>query len=110
MSSTRKSSRVSARQQSRERRPAASRRPETDGRGVEALPPDAVESPGPSLAPLAVRAALAAAGLLGARPDDADLPTDPAEIAALEQADEAWLLATFTQPLGLSAAVIEDRR
>jgi len=57
-----------------------------------------------------VRAALSAAGLLGAPPDDADLPTDPAEVAALERDDEDWLLATFTQPLGLSDAVIEDRR
>ena len=58
----------------------------------------------------AVREALAAAGLLGSPPDDSDLPTDPAEIEAMMEEDEAWILATFTQPLGLAEAVIEDRR
>lgn len=57
----------------------------------------------------AVRAALAAAGLLVPPPEFDDLPTDPAELEALEREDEAWLLATFTRPLGLSEAVIEDR-
>jgi hypothetical protein len=68
-----------------------------------------VERHGADLDPMTIRSALAADGLLGAQPDDADLPTDPAEIAALERADEAWLLATFTEPLGLSDAVLEDR-
>ena len=110
MSPTRKSSRVRTKPQTKTRRPASAKRPEADGRGVGGLqPPEPLETPSPGLDPLAVRAALAAAGLLGAWPDDADLPTDPAEIAALEQADEAWLLATFTEPPGLSAAVIEGR-
>lgn len=110
MSLTRKSPRVSTKQPSSQHRPASSERSDTGGRGVEAeQPPDLPNSPAPALDRPAVRAALAAAGLLGAWPDDVDLPTDPAESAALERADEAWLLATFTQPLGLSAAVIEDR-
>jgi hypothetical protein len=56
-----------------------------------------------------VRAALAAAGLLVPAPDFDDLPTDPAQLEALERQDETWLLATFTRPLRLSEAVIEDR-
>jgi hypothetical protein len=69
-----------------------------------------VERQGADPDPVIVRAALAAAGLLGDQPDDTGLPTDPAEIAALERADEAWLLTTFTEPLGLSDVVLEDRR
>jgi hypothetical protein len=61
------------------------------------------------LDPAEVRAALAAVGLLVPLPEFDDLPTDPAEREALERDDEAWLLATFTKPLGLSEAVIEDR-
>lgn len=58
----------------------------------------------------AVLAALEAAGLLLPPPEFDDLPTDPAELDALIRKDEAWLLATFKEPLGLSEAVIEDRR
>lgn len=61
------------------------------------------------LDPALVRAALSAAGLLVPPPEFDDLPTDPAELEALEREDEARLLATFTRPLGLSEAVIEDR-
>jgi hypothetical protein len=70
--------------------------------GTEGLPH---APPGPSV----VRAALAAAGLLVPPPEFDDLPTDPAELEALEREDDAWLLATLTRPLGLSEAVIEDR-
>jgi len=61
------------------------------------------------LDPAVVRAALAAAGLLVPPPEFDDLPMDPVELEALEREDEAWLLASFTRPLGLSEAVIEDR-
>jgi hypothetical protein len=57
----------------------------------------------------AVCAALEAAGVLLPPPQFDDLPSDPAEMEALIRKDEAWLLATFKEPLGLSEAVIEDR-
>ena len=111
MSAARKPARQSFQQPSRKRRPGPPEHPRSGSRGAqEAAATGLEESAHLPLDPLAVRAALAAAGLLGARPNDADLPTDPAEIAALERDDEAWLLATFTQPLGLGDAVIEDRR
>ena len=50
---------------------------------------------------------LAAAGLLVPIPDDPEL--DDVDVEALEQEYEAWL-ATQTEPLGLTEAVIEDRR
>jgi hypothetical protein len=82
---------------------------DSDG-GHRALGSLAAEGPAnTSLDREAVRAALAAAGLLFPPPEFDDLPTDPAVLEALEREDEAWLLATFTKPLGLSAAVIEDR-
>jgi hypothetical protein len=56
-----------------------------------------------------VRAALAAAGLLAPIPDWDDLPTDPTEIRAMIEADEAWILETFTEPIGLAEAVEQDR-
>jgi len=51
---------------------------------------------------------LAAAGVLVPPPDD-DSPADPEELDALEKSWEAWVDA---QPkgLGLSEAVLEDRR
>jgi hypothetical protein len=57
----------------------------------------------------AVCAALEAAGVLLPPPQFDDLPSDPTELEALIRKDEAWLLATFKEPLGLSEAVIEDR-
>ncbi len=48
------------------------------------------------------------AGMLIEWPDDPDLPTTDEEIEALEREHEEWL-ATRTEPLGLSEAVIEDR-
>jgi hypothetical protein len=41
--------------------------------------------------------------------DDEDVPTAPEEIEALEREWEAWVDAQ-SEPLGLSEAVIEDRR
>ena len=55
-----------------------------------------------------VESALAAAGLLVPPPDDSDLPP-PEDVEALEEEYEAWL-ATQTEPLGLTEAVLEDRR
>jgi hypothetical protein len=111
MSPSRKPPRASAKQPSEKQSPASAEWLDSGGQGVEVPEESGMpESPSPSPDRLAVRAALAAAGLLGAWPDDADLPTDPAECAAMERDDEAWLLATFTRPIGLSAAVIEDRR
>jgi hypothetical protein len=55
---------------------------------------------------------LRAAGALADPPDDRDLPSGPAaegEAEALEAELDAWL-ATLDGPLGLSAAVIADRR
>jgi hypothetical protein len=109
MSPTRKSFRVSAKQPRKHRPTPAGRSDRGSRRGGLPQPPSMQETPGADLDPVTVRAALAAVGLLGAQPGDADLPIDPAEIAALERADDAWLLATFTQPLGLGDAVIEDR-
>jgi hypothetical protein len=54
-----------------------------------------------------VTARLAAAGLLAALPDDPDL--DGVDVEALEQEYEAWVAAQ-TEPLGLTEAVLEDRR
>jgi hypothetical protein len=52
---------------------------------------------------------LAAAGVLVPPPADDDSPADPDELDALEKSWEAWVDA---QPkgLGLSEAVLEDRR
>ncbi len=110
MSPARKSSRLSAQPRPRKHRLASSERSDAAGRGVAGPEtPGTVESQGADPDPMNIRSALAAAGLLGVQPDDADLPTDPAEIAALERADEAWLLTTFIEPRGLSDAVLEDR-
>ena len=50
------------------------------------------------------------AGLLVPWPDDDDEePLSDDELAALEEEHEAWL-KTLPEPLGLSEAVIEDRR
>ena len=51
---------------------------------------------------------LAEAGLLTPAPDDRDLPTG-SEAERLEEELESWLEAE-RQPLGLSEAVLEDRR
>ena len=56
----------------------------------------------------AVQALLAEAGLLSPPWDHADLSTTPTDVAALEQEFEAWL-DSFTEPLGLAAAVDADR-
>jgi hypothetical protein len=50
---------------------------------------------------------LAAAGLLAPPDDDPDL--DNVDVEELEREYEAWL-ATQKEPLGLSEAVLEDRR
>ncbi len=52
---------------------------------------------------------LLAAGLVAAPDEDEDVPADPEEIEALEREHEAWL-ATLSEPLGLTEAVLEDRR
>jgi hypothetical protein len=54
-----------------------------------------------------LRERLAAAGLLAPLPDDPDL--DDADLEELEREHDAWV-ATLTEPLGLSEAVLEDRR
>jgi hypothetical protein len=95
------------------RSPGARARRQPKTRGHEAaersLDPASTDAVTQATLDAAVRAALAEAGLLGSPPDDSDLPTDPAEIAALEREHEAWL-ATLTEPIGLAEAVIEDRR
>ena len=54
-----------------------------------------------------LRDRLAAAGLLAPLEDDPEL--DAEDVEALEREHEAWL-ATQTAPLGLTEAVLEDRR
>ena len=82
---------------------------------LERLPgPDGIEAHRALLEQLPAQAAtalqrLAAAGLLAPPLEDADLPTDPAEIEALEQEYEAWV-DSLPEPLGLAEAVMEDRR
>ncbi|HTE86117.1 MAG TPA: hypothetical protein VK821_15435 [Dehalococcoidia bacterium] len=56
----------------------------------------------------AVDEALRRAGLLQEEPEDPNLP-DPEEIAGLEEDLRAWT-RTRKEPLGLSEAVLEDRR
>src|SRR5438309_9307779 len=56
----------------------------------------------------AIIARLSAAGAL-ASVDDDSVPTDPVDIEALEREHEAWL-ATQTESLGLTEAVLADRQ
>ncbi len=55
----------------------------------------------------AIDARLNAAGVLAPPPEDAEMTDD--ELAALEAEVEAWL-DSLPGPLGLSEAVLEDRR
>src|SRR3954466_6062602 len=103
MAAARKVPRAPTSRPARER-PSGSTRPApatggTDG-GDRALGSPGTEGPANApLDPAAVRAALAAAGLLVPPPEFDDLPTDPADVEALQLKDEAWLLATFAKPL-----------
>jgi hypothetical protein len=54
-----------------------------------------------------IESILTAAGLL-VPPEEGDVPSED-ELEKLEQEYEAWL-DTLTEPLGLSEAILEDRR